>query len=85
MSSHKSKSAIKQANRTKTNPVLAATPVNLDGRLSLSTQECCQVLGISVRTLHDWRKEGIVHAFKNKQTILYPVDELKRLLNSRTR
>lgn len=40
------------------------------------------MLGVSVETLRNWRKEGIGprYAYIGKRTLVYPVDQLKSYL-----
>lgn len=50
----------------------------------LSVRDCdaAAMLGVSVETLRNWRKEGIGprYAYIGKRTLVYPVDQLKSYL-----
>lgn len=51
-------------------------------RLALTTTEACTALGISSVSLWRLRKRGLIHPVAVLRTLLYPVKELERFLNS---
>ncbi len=46
----------------------------------LSLEETARRLGITNRTIYDWVKKGRLHPIKPKETLLFRVEEIDRLL-----
>ena len=77
----KSNSSLKNS---RPNRAVAETPLNLDGKLALTSQELSRAIGVSVRTLFQWRKEGILNPIIHRQTVIYPIAEVQRFLATRS-
>ena len=75
-----SKSSPKKSNPARMH---AESPINFDGKLALSSHELSKAIGVSVRTLYDWRKEGLLNPIVHRQTVIYPIAEVQRFLSTR--
>lgn len=51
--------------------------------LALRPRDAARVLGVSVRTLQDWTRRGIVPCIRQGRVVLYPVSQLQEWLARR--
>lgn len=54
-------------------------------RLALRPREACRWLGVSLRTLHTWTKQGRIPHLRVGKVVLYPVTELEAWLREQTK
>ena len=63
---------------------MSAVPVSLPAPLSYRPRDAARLLGITSRTLYTWTRAGRVRCVRigqgKKCAVLYPIDELRRLL-----
>jgi hypothetical protein len=63
-------------------PAVEYAPLPKTLRITLSTQEACAALGISVTSLWRLEKRGLIRAVPHLRVKLWPVAELHRFANS---
>lgn len=56
-----------------------------DDRLALKPREACKLLGISLRTLWQWTKEGRIPHVRIKRVLRYPRAELEAWLRQQAK
>ncbi len=63
----------------------AVTPPRPVERLTYTQPQAAQAIGVSVRTLRTWTRQGKVPHFKDGNVLRYPVRALERWLNDQAR
>ena len=59
--------------------VLAPSPIDLSGRVSLSLREVAQVHGVSERTAWKWHRQGVLRGQKIGQVLRFEVEHVRSL------
>lgn len=60
-------------------PVLAPSPIDLSGRVSISLREVSQVCGVSERTAWAWYRKGILKGRKIGQVLRFDLEHVRAL------